>query len=300
MADLFEALAAANRARGRRRRGRGRRAPDAPLKLAIVGRPNAGKSTLINRMLGEERLITGPEAGITRDSIASTGNGRAAPVRLIDTAGMRKRAKVEDKLEKLSVADARRAIDFAEVVVLLLDATRGLEAQDLRIADAGARGRPRAGHRAQQMGRGRKCLVAVQRRQGGARRRAWPGARRAAADRLGEDRQGHRHHAQGRVRDARGVVEARVGTGELNRWFEARDRGQSAARARGQADQAALHHPGEDAAAELRRVRHPRRRAARKLSALSGQRDAARPRLRPVPVRLEFRGRKNPFDRDRR
>ncbi|MGZ8349855.1 MAG: ribosome biogenesis GTPase Der, partial [Allosphingosinicella sp.] len=107
---------------------------DGPLKLAIVGRPNAGKSTLINRMLEEDRLITGPEAGITRDSIAIDWHWEGRPVRLIDTAGMRKKAKVEDKLEKLSVADARRAIDFAEVVVLLLDGTRGLEAQDLRIA----------------------------------------------------------------------------------------------------------------------------------------------------------------------
>lgn len=113
---------------------------NAPLKLAIVGRPNAGKSTLINRILGEDRLITGPEAGITRDSIAidwlwHAPDGRERPVRLIDTAGMRKRAKVQDKLEKLSVADALHAVDFAEVVVLLLDATLGLEAQDLRIAD---------------------------------------------------------------------------------------------------------------------------------------------------------------------
>ena len=110
-----------------------------PLKLAIVGRPNAGKSTLVNRILGEERMITGPEAGITRDSIAIDwlweGPEGARPVRLIDTAGMRKKAKVQDKLEKLSVADALHAVDFAEVVVLLLDATLGLEAQDLRIAD---------------------------------------------------------------------------------------------------------------------------------------------------------------------
>ena len=111
-----------------------------PLKLAIVGRPNAGKSTLINRILEEERLITGPEAGITRDSISidwewQAPDGRLRPVRLIDTAGMRKRAKVQDKLEKLSVADGRRAVEFAEVVVLLLDATLGLEAQDLKIAD---------------------------------------------------------------------------------------------------------------------------------------------------------------------
>jgi GTP-binding protein len=111
-----------------------------PLKLAIVGRPNAGKSTLINAMLGEDRLLTGPEAGITRDSIAvdwtwhDPDSGEDRAVRLIDTAGMRKKALVIDKLEKLAVADARHAVDFAEVVVLLLDATRGLEHQDLKIA----------------------------------------------------------------------------------------------------------------------------------------------------------------------
>jgi GTP-binding protein len=106
-----------------------------PLKLAIVGRPNAGKSTLVNRLLGEDRMITGPEAGITRDSIAIEWEWQGRPVRLIDTAGLRRKAKVEDKLERLSAADTMHAIDFAEVVVLLLDATRGLEAQDLRIAD---------------------------------------------------------------------------------------------------------------------------------------------------------------------
>jgi GTP-binding protein len=113
---------------------------EGPLKLAIVGRPNAGKSTLINRILEQERLLVGPEAGITRDSIAvdwqwKAPDGSERPVRLIDTAGMRKRAKIQDKLEKMAVADGRRAVDFAEVVVLLLDATLGLEAQDLRIAD---------------------------------------------------------------------------------------------------------------------------------------------------------------------
>jgi GTP-binding protein len=113
--------------------------PLGPMKLAIVGRPNAGKSTLINRMIGEDRLITGPEAGITRDSIRVDWqwekDGEVHEIQLFDTAGMRKRAKVVEKLEKLSVADALHAVDFAEVVVLLLDATKGLEAQDLHIAD---------------------------------------------------------------------------------------------------------------------------------------------------------------------
>src|SRR6187401_2403441 len=115
--------------------------PSRPMSLAIVGRPNAGKSTLINRMLGEDRLLTGPEAGITRDSIAvpwqwtDPASGEVRAIKLIDTAGMRKKAKVDDKLERLAVADARRAVDFAEVVVLLLDATRGLEVQDLKIAN---------------------------------------------------------------------------------------------------------------------------------------------------------------------
>jgi GTP-binding protein len=140
VADLFEKLQPLIEREGDEEEEEAEEGAGAPLKLAIVGRPNAGKSTLINRILQEERLITGPEAGITRDSIAidwawQAPDGAVRPVRLIDTAGMRKKAKVEDKLEKLSVADARRAVDFAEVVVLLLDGTRGLEAQDLRIAD---------------------------------------------------------------------------------------------------------------------------------------------------------------------
>jgi GTP-binding protein len=142
LADLFEALAPLLPAPGEG--GADDAAPEAedgPLKLAVVGRPNAGKSTLINKLLGENRLLTGPEAGITRDSIEIAWDwvgrdGVARPVKLIDTAGMRRKSKVVDKLEKLAVADARHAIDFAEVVVLLLDATLGLEAQDLRIADA--------------------------------------------------------------------------------------------------------------------------------------------------------------------
>ncbi len=110
-------------------------APGRPLKIAIVGRPNAGKSTLINRILGEDRLLTGPEAGITRDSISVDTEHRGLPIRLIDTAGMRRKARVEGKLEKLSVADTIRAIKFAEVVVVALDATMPFEKQDLQIVD---------------------------------------------------------------------------------------------------------------------------------------------------------------------
>ena len=110
-----------------------------PLQIAIVGRPNAGKSTLVNALLGEERMLTGPEAGITRDAISVTMDWDGRPVRVFDTAGMRKRAKVQEKLEKLSVGDALRAVKFAEVVVVLLDAAIPFETQDLRIADLAER-----------------------------------------------------------------------------------------------------------------------------------------------------------------
>ncbi len=109
--------------------------PNRPLRVTIIGRPNAGKSTLVNRMIGEERLLTGPEAGITRDTISVEWEWRGRPVKLFDTAGMRKRARIDEKLEKLAVADSLRAIRFAEVVVVLLDATIPFEKQDLTLAD---------------------------------------------------------------------------------------------------------------------------------------------------------------------
>ncbi|SMF00303.1 GTP-binding protein [Tistlia consotensis] len=112
----------------------GEEAPRGPVQLAVVGRPNVGKSTLVNRLLGEDRMLTGPEAGITRDSISVDWTWQDRAVRLIDTAGLRRRARIDDKVERLSAADSKRAIDYAQVVVLLLDATLGLEKQDLTIA----------------------------------------------------------------------------------------------------------------------------------------------------------------------
>jgi GTP-binding protein len=109
--------------------------PSTPLRIAVVGRPNVGKSTLINTMLGQDRLLTGPEAGITRDAISVDWVWRDRHIKLFDTAGMRRKSRVNEKLEKLSVAEGLRAIRFAEAVVILLDATIPFDKQDLQIAD---------------------------------------------------------------------------------------------------------------------------------------------------------------------
>ncbi len=192
---------------------------EGPLKLAIVGRPNAGKSTLVNQMLGEERMITGPEAGITRDSIAIEWEHKGRPVRLIDTAGLRRKAKVEDKLERLSAADTQRAIDFAEVVVLLLDATRGLEAQDLRIAS-------------QVIEEGRALIIAVSKWDVAENAPSlFQGIRNALDDGLAQVKglplitvSGFTGRGVDQLIDVafetREAWSRRVGTGELNRWFE--------------------------------------------------------------------------------
>ena len=218
LVDLFEAL----RPHIEREEGDEEEPEDeegGPLKLAIVGRPNAGKSTLVNKMLGEERMITGPEAGITRDSITIGWNWNDRPVRLVDTAGLRKRAKVEDKLEKLSAFDTKRAIDHAEVVVLLLDATRGLEAQDLRIAD-------------QVIEEGRALVIALNKwdvaegasalfngvkaalEEGLSQLRGVPVLTVSAKTGKGIDQ------LLGAAFEVRDSWSRRVTTGELNRWFE--------------------------------------------------------------------------------
>ncbi|WP_022723702.1 ribosome biogenesis GTPase Der [Rhodopseudomonas sp. B29] len=190
-----------------------------PIRVAIVGRPNAGKSTFINRLLGEERLLTSPEAGTTRDSIAVEVNWKGRDFRVFDTAGLRRRSRIEEKLEKLSVADALRAVRFAEVVVLMMDAQMRFEEQDLRIADLVER-------------EGRAMVLAVNKwdlieRQGGqiAQLRVdadhWlPQIRGvpivATSGMLGEgvDR------LMQAVQDAYAVWNRRIPTAALNRWFE--------------------------------------------------------------------------------
>jgi GTPase len=115
--------------------GASEQARERPIHLAVIGRPNAGKSTLVNALIGEDRLLVGPEAGITRDSISIDWTWKNKPYRLVDTAGIRKKAKVQAKLEKLSVADTLHAIRFAEVCLLVMDAGEAFEKQDLSIGD---------------------------------------------------------------------------------------------------------------------------------------------------------------------
>ena len=276
---------------------------EAPLKLAIVGRPNAGKSTLVNAMLGEERLITGPEAGITRDSIEldwewQTKDGTKRPVRLVDTAGLRKRAKITDKLEKLSSADARRSIDRAEIVILLLDATRGLEAQDLRIAE-------------QVVEEGRGLIVAINKwdvaehasslfngikaalEEGLAQIKAIPVLTVSAKTGKGIDQ------LLGAAFELRTQWSRRIGTGELNRWFET----------------AVEANPPPAPGGKRIKLRYITQVNTRPPSfVLFGTRTSELPEsyrryllnsmrrdlgLGPVPLRLTLRSPKNPFDQQR-
>ena len=190
-----------------------------PIRVAVLGRPNAGKSTLINRLLGEERLLTSPEAGTTRDSIAVDVMWKGREFRVFDTAGLRRRSRIEDKLEKLSVSDALRAVRFAEVVVLMMDAQNKFEEQDLRLADLIER-------------EGRAIVIAVNK---------WDLMERAPNQiaRLREDADHLLPQVKGMpvvavsgmmgegidrlmsaIEDAYGVWNRRISTASLNRWFE--------------------------------------------------------------------------------
>jgi GTP-binding protein len=270
-----------------------------PLKLAIVGRPNAGKSTLVNRMIGEERMITGPEAGITRDSISLNWDWKGHPVQLVDTAGLRKRAKVEDKLERLSAADTKRAIDYAEVVVLLLDATRGLESQDLRIAS-------------QVIEEGRALILALNKWDVAENASSlFNGVKAALVEGLSQLRDVPLLTVSAKTGkgidtildvafDLREAWGRRVPTGELNRWFEGAVEANPPPAPKGQR-------------IKLRYITQVKSRppsfvvfgnrldelpdSYRRYLLNAMRRDLG---LGAVPLRLNFRGRSNPFDRNRR
>ena len=244
-----------------------------PLRIAVVGRPNAGKSTLLNQILGENRLLTGPEAGLTRDAIGVDLVWRGRQLKMFDTAGLRRRARVEDKLEKLAGADALRAAKFAEVVILLVDATKPFEKQDLTLADLVVReGRAiviglnkwdlvtdKAGELNRLRAEGLAPAAADEGRPGGAARRR-DRLRRGAPDGGGDGcradlEQAHRHRAPQPL----AVCRARAA---------------SAAGGRRTSHQDPIHDAAARASALFRHLRKPARGAADQLRALPAERPA--------------------------
>ena len=267
-----------------------------PLKLAIVGRPNAGKSTLLNRLIGEERMITGPEPGLTRDAIAVTlTDSEGHAFELVDTAGLRRRARIEAPLERMSVSASIEALKMAEVVVLVVDATEGLHDQDLQIARLIER-------------EGRACVVALNKWDAVSDRQAM---RREIGDRLGDSLAQMKgipvvtlsaltgagiERILPTVRQAHTVWNTRVPTGALNRWFE---------------DALERHQPPLVDGRRLKLRYITQSKARPPTFVVFGTRAEATPEdyrrylsnalresfgLPGTPIRLLFRGSKNPFD----
>ena len=267
---------------------------DRPLKLAIVGRPNVGKSTLLNRLVGEERMLTGPEPGLTRDAVSVVLDDPGGPIELVDTAGLRRKARIEAPLEKLAAGAAIGALKLAEVVVLVADATEGLLDQDLQIAQLIER-------------EGRACVIALNKWDAVADRQA---ARRAVTDRLETSLAQLRGVAVvplsaltgagierllPAVRRAHAVWNTRLATAELNRWFE----------------QALARHPPPLVSGRRLKLRYVTQAKARPPTFVAfGTRAERLPEdyqrylvnslreafdLQGTPIRLQLRGTRNPY-----
>ena len=255
-----------------------------PLRIAVLGRPNAGKSTLINRILGQDRLLTGPEPGITRDSIGLDAEWRGRKLKIFDTAGLRRRSRVVGKVEKLAVADALRAVRFAEVVVLLLDATIPFERQDLTLADLVEQ-------------EGRALVIALNKWDLVDNKSDKARELRAEADRLLPQLRGTRVIPVSGLTGAHvdklmeaivatdQVWNTRISTGRLNRWLTPVVDATPPPAVGRAAGQDSLHHPAQGASAVLRLVRQFGREHSRELQALPRQRPARdlRPHRRPDP-----------------
>ena len=270
-----------------------------PLQLAIVGRPNVGKSTLLNRLIGDERVITGPEPGVTRDAIAVSWDWHGQEIKLIDTAGLRRRARIQEKIEKLSAADSLRSIRFAQIVALVLDATTMAERQDLSIGDHVIREGRALVIVANKWDQVDDRKLAIENLRDRLRRslpqvRGIPVVSLSALTGEGIDR------LMPAVTKAFKTWNTRLSTGPLNRWLEDVLQRHPPAAVAGPPDSPPLRHPGKKQAADICYVFNAARRfclnsynkylvnSLRETFALDG-----------VPIRLNLRRGKNPYGPDK-